>query len=177
MASPVPDDTPETDSAVGVLLWKLRTDLPAFPGFKYGLLYGTHCRGRRMVPVPVDYGFQSDIRLATVNDLYTECWVPSTLPPHLGNSNVGRLRVNNFPLGSTVPLEFPYTVFYVPQNVLPAQTNLNTCPPIVHAGVDWYGNVLVIRHGKRNPVIGMEKWDARLVDVMLQNLISTGALV
>ncbi|KAJ7939844.1 hypothetical protein B0H13DRAFT_1850048 [Mycena leptocephala] len=112
---------------------------------------------RRVVPIPIDYGFDQHVRLSTVEDLFTECWVPSSLPPNISNSSIGRLHVTTFPLNSGILLEFPYTVFYVPQNALPPQTQVNTCPYV-------------------DPVIGMDKWDGRLVDVIVASLISTSAL-
>lgn len=185
----MPDETPETDYAVSELSWVLKSRDPVspklsirlwyfltferflqkFPGFKYGYLYATECPSRRVVPVPVDYycGPVRTSRAATVNELFTECWVPSSQPPNISNMSVGRLYVDTFPLGSSFKLEFAYTIFYVPQHSTPPQTNLNTCKPIVRAGRPWFGNILVVRHGKRDPVIGVDRWDGLLVDVIV----------
>ncbi|KAJ6557443.1 hypothetical protein B0H19DRAFT_1376230 [Mycena capillaripes] len=174
----MPDETPETDYAVSELSWILKSRDPKFPGFKYGYLYATECPSRRVVPVPVDYycGPVRTSRAATVNELFTECWVPSSQPPNISNMSVGRLYVDTFPLGSSFKLEFAYTIFYVPQHSIPPQTNLNTCKPVVRAGHPWFGNILVVRHGKRDPVIGVDRWDGLLVDVIVSSLISSGAL-
>lgn len=102
-----------------------------------------------------------------MDDLLTEHWVPSSGAPNVRNMSIGRLKVDSFPLGSTVKLPYSYTIFYVPQNALPPQTELNLCPPIVRAGVPWYGNILVMRHGTRKPVINMDRYDSRLVDVIV----------
>lgn len=189
MASAVPDETPETASDIDHLSWFLKTQqrpvrfcyllasvifdliFEIFCGFKYGFLYATQCKSRRVVPIPIDYGFDQHVRLSKVEDLFAECWVPSSLPPNIGNSSIGRLHVTTFPLDSGILLEFPYTVFYIPQNALPPQTLLNTCPCVVRAGTPWHGNILVVRHGKRDPVIGMDKWDGRLVDVIVARYV------
>ncbi|KAJ6580304.1 hypothetical protein B0H10DRAFT_905118 [Mycena sp. CBHHK59/15] len=176
MAPPLPDETPEAELAVSELAWMLKNKSPRFPGFKYGYLYASCCTSRRIVPIPVDYGFSGHVRYSSANDLFTECWVPSSLPPNVCDMSIGRLYVDTFPLGSSFKLEFAYTVFYVPQQSLPHQTNLNRCRPVVHAGVPWYGNILVVRHGKRDPLIGIDRRDGHLVDVIIASLISTRAI-
>ncbi|KAJ7825155.1 hypothetical protein B0H13DRAFT_2375083 [Mycena leptocephala] len=178
MASAVPDETPETASDIDRLSRFLKTQhRPIFCGFKYGFLYATQCKSRRVVPIPIDYGFDQHVRLSTVEDLFTECWVPSSLPPNISNSSIGRLHVTTFPLNSGILLEFPYTVFYIPQNALPPQTQVTTCPYVVRAGTPWHGNILVVRHGKRDLVIGMDKWDGRLVDVIVARLVKIGNMI
>ncbi|KAJ6447544.1 hypothetical protein C8R45DRAFT_1115833 [Mycena sanguinolenta] len=170
------DDTPKTDEEVTDLYLKLRNMEPAFPGFKYGLLYASGTTGSRPVPIPVDHSFDQPIRLSSIDDLLTEFWVASPLPPNIVNMALGRLYIDTFPVDSSFRLEFPYTVYYTPQTVLPSNTPLNSCAPILRANLPWYGNILVVRHGKRDPVVGMTRWDYRLVDVILQSLISTGRL-
>ncbi|KAF7340751.1 hypothetical protein MSAN_02103500 [Mycena sanguinolenta] len=176
MSSILPDSTPQWEGHIRDTSYALRRIIPAFPGFRYGFLYGTQCKNRQVVCVPVSYGFRGDTRLCGVRDLCTEFWVPSVLPPNIGNSTLGQLRVDHFPYGSNVALEYSYTIFYVPQSSRPPETQINTCEPVTRAGVPWFGNVLVVRHGKMNPVIGVEEADAHLVDVILQSLIMAGAL-
>ncbi|KAJ7884807.1 hypothetical protein B0H14DRAFT_3740885 [Mycena olivaceomarginata] len=81
--------------------------------------------------------------------------------------SVGRVVVETVPLGSTFQLPYAYTIFFVPQDALPLGTALNECPPIVRAGVPWYGNILVVRHGIRKPVRNMDHGDTRLVDTIV----------
>ncbi|KAJ7669711.1 hypothetical protein B0H17DRAFT_1142055 [Mycena rosella] len=137
----LPDSTPATESEASDLSWSLKTRAPAFASFQYGYLYGTQCHIRRFVPVPVDYSIE---QLSSVNDLFTECWVPSSQGLNIRDISVGRLRVDAFPPGSTFKLQFAYTIFYVPQNPPPQGVQLNTCPQVLQANIPWYGNILVV---------------------------------
>jgi hypothetical protein len=74
---------------------------------------------------------------------------------------VGRALVTRFP-GSGVPLEFAYSIIYVPRDS-PVASGENRCGSI-RSDSKWSGNILVLKHGKRKPVINMEREDAYLVD-------------
>ncbi|KAJ7748834.1 hypothetical protein DFH07DRAFT_962038 [Mycena maculata] len=168
------DDMPKTDIETIERYYALRhLQVPAFPGFQYGFFYGTQCRSRRLVGVPIDHGVD---RLMSINDLYTECWVPSNQAPNIRNMNIGRLYVDTFPLGSTLRLDYAYTIFYVPQRGISTHVPLNTCPPILRANVPWYGNILVVRHGRRKPVINVDFMDAHLIELILASFIADGIL-
>ncbi|KAJ7488609.1 hypothetical protein B0H11DRAFT_2278519 [Mycena galericulata] len=159
------DLVPETDAEASELNYILRFwQTPRFPAFQYGFFYGTQCRSRKVVAVPVDLGIN---RLNSVNDLVTECWVPSTQAPNIRDMSLGRLRIDHFPYASGFKLDYSYTVFYVPQTSVPAHIPLNRCPPIERAQIPWYGNILVVRHGRRKPVINVDPMDARLVDLII----------
>ncbi|KAJ7725231.1 hypothetical protein DFH07DRAFT_783065 [Mycena maculata] len=161
----IPDLVPETDTEASELNYILRfCQTPRFPTFKYGFFYGTRCRSRKVVAVPVDLGID---RLNSVNDLVTECWVPSTQAPNIRDMSLGRLRIDHFPYASDFKLDYSYTVFYVPQTSVPAHIPVNRCPAIERAQIPWYGNILVVRHGHRNPVINVDPMDARLVDLII----------
>ncbi|KAJ6623252.1 hypothetical protein B0H10DRAFT_2010641 [Mycena sp. CBHHK59/15] len=167
------DETPQTEDDVVDLGFILKTAVPAFPSFQYGYFYGTNCDSRRVVSVPMDYGV---LKPASVNDLFTECWVPSFQAPNVHNMSIGRLTVDSFPPGSTFKMPFVYTLFWVPQDTLPLQPRRNTCPAVLLAGVPWYCNILVVRHGTRKPIISMDRWDAHLVDIIVASFISTGVI-
>jgi hypothetical protein len=74
---------------------------------------------------------------------------------------VGRILVDKFP-NTLIPLEFSYTIIFVPSTyALPG--SVNKCP-VFRCEKEWHGNILVVKHGKRKPVINMEAEDASLVD-------------
>lgn len=74
---------------------------------------------------------------------------------------IGRILVDKFP-NTRIPLEFSYTIIFVPSTyTLPG--SVNKCP-VFRCEKQWYGNILVVKHGKRKPVINMEAEDASLVD-------------
>jgi hypothetical protein len=90
---------------------------------------------------------------------------------------VGHLLVTTLPR-SLVPLEFSYSIFYVPPgrgHPIPP----NKCGSI-RSDQAWDGNILVVKRGKRKAVINMEREDAFLVDnivsVYVSMLILPGAL-
>ncbi|KAJ6554134.1 hypothetical protein B0H10DRAFT_2123487 [Mycena sp. CBHHK59/15] len=170
----IPEIGPQTDAEASELYYELcLVRNPPFKSFQYGTFYGTGCRTRRVVAIPIDLGID---RLMSVDDLYTDCWVPSGQGPNICDMSIGRLRVDNFPIGSPLPLDYSYTIFYIPQTDLPAWIPLNTCPPVVRAGVPWYGNILVVRHGRRKAVVNIEDYDARLVDLIVASFILDGTL-
>jgi hypothetical protein len=77
---------------------------------------------------------------------------------------VSRAFVSQFP-GSPVPLEFPYSIIYVPA-AFPMVTANNECRSL-RSRLKWGGNILVLKHGKRKPVINMEREDGYLVDLLV----------
>ncbi|KAJ6607075.1 hypothetical protein B0H10DRAFT_2228290 [Mycena sp. CBHHK59/15] len=89
------DETPQTEDDVVDLGFILKTAVPAFPSFQYGYFYGTNCDSQRVVPVPMDYGV---LKPASVNDLFTECWVPSFQAPNIYLLSRARL-IDNTHLG------------------------------------------------------------------------------
>ncbi|KAJ7073359.1 hypothetical protein B0H15DRAFT_957270 [Mycena belliarum] len=166
-----PSFPPASDSDVSDLYRALKTRIPAYQGFQYGFFYGTECQARRIVAVPWDYGIT---RLTSLDDLATDCWVPSAQGPNIQDMSIGRLMFDSFPLGLPFKLEYSYTIFY---DSLQYLTPVNNCPPIRKSGTLWYGNILVVRHGLRKPVINVDREDARLIDIIVTSLIATGVLV
>jgi hypothetical protein len=81
--------------------------------------------------------------------------------------NIGHLLVTSLP-GSSVPLKFSYSLFYVPRDRATFPDIRNGCGSI-RGEHDWQGNILVVKQGKRKPAINMEREDAFLVD----NIVST----
>ncbi|KAJ7033613.1 hypothetical protein C8F04DRAFT_1184053 [Mycena alexandri] len=155
-------EIPSTDSEVTEVYMNVRRREPVFPGFAYGFLYATHGRARRTVAVPYNYGVS---KLRTINDLHVHIWVPNTSPvPHVVDMAVGRQRVTTCP-GSLVRLEFAYSVIYVPPTSA-SECAVNQCSSL-RAATEWKGNILVLKHGKRKPVINMEAEDAFLVDTIV----------
>ncbi|KAK6984012.1 hypothetical protein R3P38DRAFT_2576929, partial [Favolaschia claudopus] len=132
-----------------------------YPGQQYGLLYATCSTTRRTVRVPHDYGVE---KIESTDDVLTSIYVPSNAPPNLKDTSRGRYRVDTF---GGIKLPYAYTIFYAPQTDLPPNTLLNECPPVKQAGVPWYGNILVMRHGSRKAVINVKECDALLVDVIV----------
>ncbi|KAJ6476673.1 hypothetical protein C8R47DRAFT_1220165 [Mycena vitilis] len=160
---------PSTDEEVTQLYRRARNKEPKFPGFAYGYLYATESSRRRIVAVPYNYGTQ---KLTSVDELFVHLWVPnSSLTPALVDMSVGRLRVNTLP-GSSVPLEFSYSIVYVPPSS-PLVNGENRCASL-RSRVRWEGNILVLKHGKRKPVINMEREDAYLVDSIVSACIEEG---
>ncbi|KAK6967154.1 hypothetical protein R3P38DRAFT_2589370, partial [Favolaschia claudopus] len=141
--------------------WLLTLVCQKYPGVQYALLYATHSSIRRTVRVPVNHGVD---KLESIDDLLTELYVPTTAPPNLRYTSRGRYRLDTF---GGVQLPYSYSIFYAPQTDLPPNTPINECPPIKRTGITWYGNILVMRHGTRKPVINVAEKDALLVDVIL----------
>ncbi|KAJ7154984.1 hypothetical protein C8R43DRAFT_1126374 [Mycena crocata] len=151
---------PATDDQITNIFMAVRRRMPAFPGFKYGFVYGTASSKRRSVAVPINYGVE---RLTSENQLFVSVWVPN--PALMGNvvdMDVGKLTVTAHPPDSNNKLPFAYSIFYVPpgRSLTGAR---NKCPHL-RAGVDWIDNILVVKHGKRDAVINVEDSDAMLVD-------------
>jgi hypothetical protein len=122
-------------------------------------VYATQTAKRRIVAVPYNYGVT---KLASVNDLFVHAWVPNTSrSSNVVDMNIGHLLVTALP-GSSVPLEFSYSLFYVPRG-RGFPVIRNACGSI-RGEHDWQGNILVVKRGKRKPAINMEREDAFLVD-------------
>ncbi|KAJ7819541.1 hypothetical protein B0H13DRAFT_1921717 [Mycena leptocephala] len=93
--------------------------------------------------------------------------VPSSSVIDMG---IGRILVDKFP-NTRIPLEFSYTIIFVPSTyTLPG--SVNKCP-VFRCEKQWYGNILVVKHGKRKPVINMEAEDASLVDNIVNATIDS----
>ncbi|KAJ7162723.1 hypothetical protein C8R43DRAFT_1123394 [Mycena crocata] len=163
---------PATYDEVTEVYMSVRRREPQFPGFCYGFLYATQCVKRRRVAIPYNYGVA---KLASVNDLFVHVWVPRSTPSQsVVDRTVGRLILSHFP-GTAVPLEFSYSIVYVsPSSSLPEQPNGCT---ILRGPDQWYGNILVVKHGKRKPAINMEREDTFLVDNLVNACINLGLLV
>ncbi|KAJ7911251.1 hypothetical protein B0H13DRAFT_2328464 [Mycena leptocephala] len=163
---------PSTDNEVTELYMRVRRREPKYPGFAYGYLYATRSRKRRIVAVPYNYGVT---KLTSVNDLYVHVWVPnSSRASHIVDMGVGHLLVTTLPR-SLVPLEFSYSIFYVPPgrgHPIPP----NNCGSI-RSDQAWDGNILIVKRGKRKAVINMEREDAFLVDNIVSVCIDNGLLV
>ncbi|KAJ7130745.1 hypothetical protein C8R43DRAFT_1133835 [Mycena crocata] len=160
---------PATDSQITNIFMAVRRREPAFPGFKYGFLYGTSATKRRSVAVPINYGVG---RLTSENQLFVSVWVPN--PALMGNvvdMDVGKFTVTAYPPNSDNTLPFAYSIFYVPpgRSLTGAR---NTCPHIT-AGADWVDNILVIKHGKRDAVINVVDEDAMLVDSIVSYVLAS----
>ncbi|KAJ7933878.1 hypothetical protein B0H13DRAFT_2306294 [Mycena leptocephala] len=163
---------PSTDNEVTELYMRVRRCEPKYPGFAYGYVYATRSSKRRVVAVPYNYGVT---KLASVNDLYVHAWVPNcSRASHIVDMGEGHLLVSTLP-GSIVPLEFSYSLFYVPRGRAEHLVD-NKCGAI-RSDTPWNGNILVVKHGKRKPVINMEREDAFLVDSIVSACIDNGLLV
>ncbi|KAJ7657397.1 hypothetical protein DFH06DRAFT_1131885 [Mycena polygramma] len=143
---------PHTDDEVTNVYMNVRRQKPTFPGFAYGFLYATGSTKRRTVAVPYNFGVT---KLESANDFEVSASVV--------DMGVGRIQVDNLPNTDTA-LEFSYSIIYVPPsspgNVRVAR---NRCPAL-RTDVDWRGNILVVKHGKRKAIINVEPEDASLVD-------------
>ncbi|KAJ6473620.1 hypothetical protein C8R47DRAFT_1221427 [Mycena vitilis] len=164
---------PCTDEEVTNVYMNVRRQKPAFPGFAYGFLYATGSTKRRAVAVPYNYGVT---QLNSINDLYVHVWVPSAvLSSSVIDMSIGRVFVHDLPNTDT-PLEFQYSIIYVPPTS-PGNLRVprNKCPAL-RSDVDWRGNILVLKHGKRKAVINMEQEDGSLVDSIVNAYLDEGLL-
>ncbi|KAK6967139.1 hypothetical protein R3P38DRAFT_2589377 [Favolaschia claudopus] len=157
----LPRSPPETEDEIDEMTVSVSLLVPKYPGVQYALLYATQSSIRRTVRVPVSYGVD---KIESTDDILTELYIPTTAPPNLRYTSRGRFRIEAF---GGVPLPYAYTIFYAPQSDLPPNTNVNECPPVKRAGITWYGNILVVRHGLRKAVINVAEKDALLVDVII----------
>ncbi|KAJ7601310.1 hypothetical protein DFH06DRAFT_1353400 [Mycena polygramma] len=152
---------PHTDDEVTTVYMNVRRQKPAFPGFAYGFLYATGSTKRRSVAVPYNFGVT---KLESVNDLYVHLWVPCAVQSSsVIDMSIGRVLVTKLPNTDT-PLEFTYSIIYVPP-ASPGNLRVtrNNCPAL-RSDVEWRGNILVVKHGKRKAIINVEPEDASLVD-------------
>ncbi|KAJ7891176.1 hypothetical protein B0H13DRAFT_2340664 [Mycena leptocephala] len=150
---------PSTDSEVSNVYMALKAVTPKFPAFAYGFLYATLASSRRVVPVPYNYGVA---KIESADDLFINAWIPymsSTF--HIVDRSVGCIHVTHFP-GTKIPLEFCYTIFYVPRAARESRV-VNQCLSL-RANKRWFENVLVVKHGKRKAIINMDREDTFLVD-------------
>ncbi|KAJ7648253.1 hypothetical protein DFH06DRAFT_1332489 [Mycena polygramma] len=162
---------PATDDEVSTTDAALRQQVPKFPEFASGFLYATQSSSRRMVAVPYNYGVT---KIRSTNDLFINAWIPtSRANAHVVDRSIGRLLVTHFP-GTLVPLEFAYTVFFVPPRSSVSSPD-NNCG-CLRSSNSWSGNVLVIKNGKRKAVINVEKDNALLVDSIVNAVIEGGLL-
>ncbi|KAJ7025252.1 hypothetical protein C8F04DRAFT_1269373 [Mycena alexandri] len=145
---------------------------PKFPNFAYGFLYATGSIRRRTVAIPYNYGVE---KLQSVNDLFVHAWVPRpTAASNIVDMDVGRVLAKSMP-NTLVSLAHSYSIIYVPPGG-PVVHNVNTCGSL-RATKDWGGNILVLKHGKRKPVINVEKEDASLVDLLVSAYIDYDLLL
>ncbi|KAJ7663746.1 hypothetical protein DFH06DRAFT_1128132 [Mycena polygramma] len=155
---------PATDEQVSTLYMEVRRKSPAYPGFAYGFIYATGSSKRRTVAIPYNYGVD---KLSSINDLFVHAWVPCVIASSsVIDMSVGRIFVDKLPNTDTV-LEFPFSIIYVPPTS-PGNTRVprNKCAAL-RSDVEWRGNILVVKHGKRKPVINVEPEDASLVDTIV----------
>ncbi|KAJ6498666.1 hypothetical protein DFH09DRAFT_1203919 [Mycena vulgaris] len=165
--------TPSTDEEVTTLYMDVRRRKPAFPGFAYGYLYATMSAKRRVVAVPYNYGVA---RLTSVNELFVHAWVPpSSQSKNVVDMSVGRVHVTHFPPGSPTPLEFGYSLFFAP--LAAGTSDIPNCCGAIRADVEWRGNILVVKHGKRKAVINVDREDGLLVDAIVNAYINQRLLV
>ncbi|KAJ7699761.1 hypothetical protein B0H16DRAFT_1749282 [Mycena metata] len=165
---------PATDSEVTNVFMTVRRMEPRFPNFAYGFLYATEGSRRRTVAIPYNYGVD---KLVSINDLFVHAWVPRPSPSsNVVNMATGRVMVDRLP-DSELAFNHSYSIIYVPpvQNVT---SGLNSCPALRSTSA-WTGNILVVKHGKRKPIINVEKEDSLLVDMIVSDfyyIISLGAI-
>ncbi|KAJ7039423.1 hypothetical protein C8F04DRAFT_1255125 [Mycena alexandri] len=137
---------PATDEEVTNVFMNVRRRELKFSNFAYGFLYATGSSRRRTVAIPYNYGVD---KLQSINDLFVHAWA---------------VLVDMLPQ-SSISLGHSYSIIYVP----PAQavvSVVNTCRSL-RALRPFTGNILVVKHGKRKPVINMEKEDSSLVDCIV----------
>ncbi|KAJ6576489.1 hypothetical protein DFH09DRAFT_1311171 [Mycena vulgaris] len=158
---------PSTDEDIDSTYSMLRERKPNFPSFVYCYLYGTKSTKRRVVPVTHNYGTQ---KLESIDQLFIHAWVPAPSESrNVIDMSVGRVRITTLP-GSAVPLEFAYTIYFVPPG---SGTGIpNACGALKLAGSGWYDNILVIKHGKRKAAIHVEREDAYLVDSIVRSVFT-----
>ncbi|KAJ7018244.1 hypothetical protein C8F04DRAFT_1252907 [Mycena alexandri] len=153
---------PATDEEVTHVYMAVRRVEPRFPNFAYGFLYATASPRRRTVAIPYNYGVT---KLQSVNDLYVHVWVPlASVSSNVVDMAAGRVQVDRLPQ-SSVPFEHSYSIIYVPPSQ-PIASSVNSCRSL-RSAVQWRGNILVVKHGKRKPVINMDGDDAVLVDMLV----------
>ncbi|KAJ7024240.1 hypothetical protein C8F04DRAFT_1192657 [Mycena alexandri] len=97
--------------------------------------------------------------------LTTCLWVPRpTVSSNVIDMGAGRVFVDRLPQ-SSLAFNHPYSIIYVPPTQ-PTTSSVNTCNSL-RALNPWTGNILVVKHGKRKPVINVEKEDSLLVDMLV----------
>ncbi|KAJ6460674.1 hypothetical protein C8R47DRAFT_1226174 [Mycena vitilis] len=162
--------TPSTDAEISTVYTALRQKTPKFPAFATGYLYATNTPSRRTVSVPYNYGVT---KIRSTNDLFVNSWIPVFSNSfNVADRSEGRLILTNFP-GTSIPLEFSYTVFFVPRG---SSGSINLCGSLRCTSA-WAGNILVVKCGKRKAVINMEKEDTYLVDNIVSACIDLGLFV
>ncbi|KAJ7017935.1 hypothetical protein C8F04DRAFT_1199716 [Mycena alexandri] len=153
---------PSTDEEVTLVYMAVRRREPRFPNFAYGFLYATGSSRRRTVAIPYNYGVT---KLESINDLFVHAWVPRpTVSSNVIDMGAGRVFVDRLPQ-SSLAFNHPYSIIYVPPTQ-PTTGIVNTCNSL-RALNAWTGNILVVKHGKRKPVINVEKEDSLLVDMLV----------
>ncbi|KAJ7779998.1 hypothetical protein B0H16DRAFT_1711222 [Mycena metata] len=158
---------PATDSEVTNVFMTVRRTEPRFPNFAYGFLYATESARRRMVAIPYNYGVD---KLGSINDLFVHAWVPRpSASSNVIDMAAGRVTVDRLPQ-SDVVFSHPYSIIYVPP-FQPVTSGVNSCPAL-RATSDWIGNILVVKHGKRKPIINVDKEDSLLVDIIVSELLT-----
>ncbi|KAJ7270195.1 hypothetical protein C8J57DRAFT_1303541 [Mycena rebaudengoi] len=157
-----------SDDDVTNLYWTLRESQPPFPSFQYGYLYATNSEGRRNVAVPVHHDVA---RLSSLDDLITTLWVPRGTGR---TQEHRRVRVTEYPPLSGLILEYPYTIIFVPPSRRPGGPINNN--PDLRTSVRWYGNILVLKHGKRKAVVNMLESEGKFIDNIVACHIELGML-
>ncbi|KAJ7020409.1 hypothetical protein C8F04DRAFT_1275125 [Mycena alexandri] len=153
---------PATDSEITQVFMGVRRREPNFPNFAYGFLYATGSNRRRTVAIPYNYGVD---KLQSIDDLFVHLWVPKpTVSSNVVDMNVGRVLASSLP-NTLVSLEHSYFIIYVPPAGQVAH-DVNACRAL-RSTSEWAGNILVVKHGKRKPVINVEKEDSTLVDLLV----------
>lgn len=124
------------------------------------------------MPVPVHYGTRGK---PTPDTLRVDLWLPRLDPTGNISSNLidntaGNITVSEFPFGSGNLLPYPFMIFFLPQRaVFTGEANRNKAVGR-YAGLAvraYYGNILVMKLGKRKPVVSIDKEDFRLVDAIV----------
>ncbi|KAJ7019074.1 hypothetical protein C8F04DRAFT_1276716 [Mycena alexandri] len=157
---------PATDNEVTHVFMTIRRLEPSFPGFAYGFLYATGSRRRRTVAVPYNHGVE---KLQSVNDLFVHAWVPKPTPSsNIVDMSVGRVVAKSMP-NTLVLLAHTYYIVYVPPGGQGVHS-INACGSL-RATQEWAGNILVLKHGKRKPIINVDKEDSSLVDLLVSAYI------
>jgi hypothetical protein len=119
-------------------------------------LYATDSAERRNVAVPLRHGVE---RLTGIDDLIINMWIPRSLAQY---SDCRHVRVTEYPPQSSLQLANDYTILFVPPSRRPG-TPLNENPAL-RTSVPWFGNILVLKHGQRKPIINMLKSEGMFID-------------
>lgn len=97
-------------------------------------------------------------------------WVLVFAEGNIMRFSQGRIDVYDFPFGSGQKLDHPFSIIFTRQHpeFVDAERVNKTVTKLTNGSKEWYGNILVLRHGIKKAVVNVRHVDLELIKLILR---------